>query len=420
MSLHEPTTRDDDPTAPATGSAADASATGTVGTASAASTAGTPAPRRSWKRPFVAAAATVVLAGAAVGGTLVSMTKSVTVTVDGQTTQVSTLSGSVAGALEAAGVTAGDHDVLAPAADAAITDGSQISLNRGRLLTLTVDGQSREVWTTARTVDEALAQLGQDSADYALSADRGRDIPLEGFALDAATLHTATVTDGTGEAVTVATPATTVADLLTAQGITLNDQDTVTPALDTPVTDGTAVAVTRTVVSTVVEDEQIPQPADVTVEDPNLDRGTTAVTVQGAPGTAAVSYQVTTVNGRQTARTEVGRTTTVEPVAGQIAVGTRTSLTWVGNQVFFNDTEFGVNWDGLAFCESTHNPKAVNAYPSRGLPTYGLFQFDLPTWQSVGGSGNPVDATPEEQIMRAKLLFQSRGLEPWACREAAK
>ena len=402
MSLHEPTTR---ATAPA----------------DSVDPATTDAPRRrSRRRPVVVATAGVLALALAVGGTLVGMTKSVSITVDGQTSQVSTLSGSVAGALEAAGLSAGEHDVLAPAADTEISDGTQIQLNRGRLLTLTVDGRSRQVWTTARTVDEALAELGQNSADYQLSADRGREIPLNGFALEADTLHTATVTDGTAAPVTVATPAATVGDLLTAEGITLGAQDTVTPAADTPVTDGTTVAVTRTVVSTVVQDEQIPQPADVSTEDANLDRGTTTVTVQGAPGTAAVSYQVTTVNGQETARTEVGRTTSVEPVATRISVGTRTTLTWKGNQVFFNDTEFGVNWDGLAFCESTHNPKAVNAYPSRGLPTYGLFQFDLPTWQSVGGSGNPVDASPEEQIMRAKMLYQKRGLEPWACREAAK
>ncbi|MEO5833391.1 MAG: ubiquitin-like domain-containing protein, partial [Nakamurella sp.] len=365
-------------------------------------------------------AAAVVLVGAAGGGTLVAQTKSVSITVDGQAQQVSTRSGSVEGALAAAGLTAGEHDVLVPAADASITDGTNISLNRGRLLTLTVDGQTRQVWTTALTVDDAMAQLGENSSDFALSADRGRSIPLDGFAVDAATLHTTSLTDGTGPAITLATPATTVAALLTEQGITLGALDTVTPALDTTVADGTAVTITRTVVADVVADEPIAQPADVTTEDPNLDRGTTAVTVQGAPGTSAVTYAVTTVNGTETARTEVGRTTSVEPIATQVSVGTKTTLTRVGNQVFFNDTEFGVNWDGLAFCESTHNPKAINAYPSRGLPTYGLFQFDLPTWQSVGGSGNPIDATPEEQIMRAKLLFQSRGLEPWACRAAAK
>ena len=115
----------------------------------------------------------------------------------------------------------------------------------------------------------------------------------------------------------------------------------------------------------------------------------------------------------------IGRKVVVAPTARITHVGTKTGFTYSGNEVFTNDTSFGVNWDGLAMCESTHNPQAVNANPSAGLPTYGLFQFDLPTWESVGGSGNPVDATPEEQLMRAKLLFQSRGLEPWACRDAA-
>jgi uncharacterized protein YabE (DUF348 family) len=375
---------------------------------------------RRWGKPLVVAITILVLIAGAVGGTLIAMTKSVTITVDGQTRVISTLAGSVRGALEAAGLTAGEHDVLAPALDQPVTDGSAIALNRGRLLTVTIDGSTREIWTTARTVEAALAELGQDSRQLSLSADRSRELPLEGFSLTAATLHTVTLTDGTAAATTLVTPAATVSDLLVGQQIALGAQDTVTPALDTPLADGAAVAITRTVVSTAVENEPIAQPADVSTEDPNLDKGTTTVTVTGSAGTAAVTYQVTTVNGAQTDKVEVGRVTTVEPVATQISVGTKTSLTWVGNQVFFNDTEFGVNWDGLAMCESTHNPKAVNANPSAGLPTYGLFQFDLPTWASVGGSGNPVDATPEEQIMRAKLLYQSRGLEPWACRNAAR
>ena len=148
-------------------------------------------------------------------------------------------------------------------------------------------------------------------------------------------------------------------------------------------------------------------------------KGTSKVVQQGKPGTELVTYRVTSVNGRQTAKVESGRTTVAAPVGTITHIGTKTTFTYVGNEVFTNDTSFGVNWDGLANCESTHNPKAINANPSAGLPTYGLFQFDLPTWASVGGSGNPMDATPEEQLMRAKLLFQQRGLEPWACRDAA-
>ena len=385
-----------------------------------AAPAGTDRPRRSLatKRALiVGGVAALVLAVSA--GTLVSMTKSVTITVDGTPVQVSTLSGSVAGALDSAGLAVGEHDVLAPAAETPITDGSTVTLNHGRLLTVSIDGVQQQIWTTARTVDEAVAALGIDTARVQITADRSRQIPLEGMTLAGGTLHNVSISDGAGAAAALSLPGATVADVLAAKGITLDADDTVTPALETAVTDGLAIAVNRTVVDTTVATEAIAQPADVTTEDPNMNRGTTAVTVQGAPGAASVTYQVITVNGTQTAKSEVSRTVTTQPVATQISVGTKSTLRWEGNQVFFDDFEYGVNWDGLANCESTHNPQAVNANPSAGLPTYGLFQFDLPTWASVGGSGNPMDATPEEQITRAKLLYQSRGLEPWACAYAA-
>jgi hypothetical protein len=136
------------------------------------------------------------------------------------------------------------------------------------------------------------------------------------------------------------------------------------------------------------------------------------------PGKAQVVTQVTTVNGVETERKELSRTTVAEPIPSITHVGSMSTLDWQGSRVFFHDTEFGVNWDGMAYCESTNNPKAVNN-PAGYLSTYGLFQFDVPTWASVGGSGNPLDASPEEQLIRAKLLYQSRGLEPWLCGYAA-
>jgi LysM repeat protein len=65
-------------------------------------------------------------------------------------------------------------------------------------------------------------------------------------------------------------------------------------------------------------------------------------------------------------------------------------------------------WAKVANCESSGNPHAVN---SGGY--YGLFQFDLQTWRSVGGSGNPTSASAGEQLMRAKKLYSQRGASPW-------
>jgi len=403
-----------DRTAPSSSTVSSSTASSSTVSSSAAATA----PRRGLRRKvmLVAAAGTIGLLAIG-GGTAAAMAKHVTITVDGEQRQVTTLAGSVQGALSSAGLQTGAHDVLAPAADTQIADGAQIALERARLLTLTINGQQRDVWTTADTVDEALQQLGEDPNTLQLSADRSREIPLTGLTVTANDLHTVSLSDNGAAAVAVQTGALTVADLLAAQNITLAATDTVTPDVGTAVTDGLQVTVTRIAVTTTTESVDVP-PTDQQIDDPAIDKGTTVVAVAGTPGKQDVVTQVTTTNGVETGRQEVSRTTVTEATPNQVHVGSKSTLDVQGSRVFFHDTEFGVNWDGLAYCESTNNPHAVNN-PAGYLSTYGLFQFDLPTWATVGGSGNPLDASPEEQLMRAKLLYQSRGLEPWLCGYAA-
>lgn len=68
-------------------------------------------------------------------------------------------------------------------------------------------------------------------------------------------------------------------------------------------------------------------------------------------------------------------------------------------------------WDSLAQCESGGN-WAINT----GNGYYGGLQFTLSTWQSVGGSGYPHEASREEQIMRAEILLARSGWGQWpAC-----
>lgn len=71
----------------------------------------------------------------------------------------------------------------------------------------------------------------------------------------------------------------------------------------------------------------------------------------------------------------------------------------------------GSVWDRLAQCESGGN-WAINT----GNGYYGGLQFSLSSWQAVGGSGLPSDASREEQIMRAEQLRAMQGWGAWpAC-----
>jgi uncharacterized protein YabE (DUF348 family) len=395
---------------------------------------------RNLRKPVLVGIAALVVALAAGGSIVGAAHKTVALTVDGQQQEVGTLAGSVEGALESADITINEHDTVAPAIDTAISDGSQIVVERGRLLTLTIDGQTREVWTTATTVEEALAELGQDPAAFQLSADRSREIPLDGIAVSANTLYNATVSDGGAAAAAVQTSAKTVGEFLAAQGLTLGPLDTVAPDASTPLSNGLSITVTRVAKTTAAEEVEVPQPADQQVEDSSMAAGTSSVTTQGTAGKDSVTYEVTTTNGAVTGKVEVARTAIAPAQASVIAVGTKqsstSSRTSSAATSSSSDSEesastssssddsgsssapvssgsSGINWDGIANCESTNN-WSINT----GNGYYGGLQFDLGTWASGGGdayASRPDLASKEEQIAVAENVAATRGSSPWAC-----
>jgi len=65
-------------------------------------------------------------------------------------------------------------------------------------------------------------------------------------------------------------------------------------------------------------------------------------------------------------------------------------------------------WNSLAQCESGGNWSI-----DTGNGFYGGLQFTLSSWQAVGGTGYPNQASPGEQIMRAELLQQQQGWGAW-------
>ncbi|WP_255739345.1 transglycosylase family protein [Frankia sp. CiP3] len=62
----------------------------------------------------------------------------------------------------------------------------------------------------------------------------------------------------------------------------------------------------------------------------------------------------------------------------------------------------------IAQCESGGNPTIVNS-----IGAGGLFQFLPSTWQSVGGTGLPQNASVAEQWNRARMLYAQQGTTPW-------
>ncbi|MGF1653532.1 MAG: ubiquitin-like domain-containing protein [Actinomycetales bacterium] len=332
--------------------------------------------------------------------------RTVTVDVDGQTQQVSFLGSGVSDALAEAGVEVGERDYVSPAVGESVADGGTVTVRYGRPLTVDVDGEERTYWTTGLTVEEAIAALDLRFEGAALSVSRSAPIGRQGLAVAVTTPKDVVLVTAGGEQAFTST-GRTVADVLAEAGVAADGDDRVEPAADTLVTAGLRITHRKVDVATVEEAVEVPAPTR-TVETADLFEGETEVQEAGRPGTEAVTWTVTTVDGVEESRAEVSRVVSSEPVERVVLSGTKPRPAGGTSPNVGGDVD-SLNWAALAQCESGGNPSIVS---SNGL-YHGLYQFDARTWQSVGGSGVASDAPADEQTYRAKLLYQQRGDSPW-------
>ncbi|AIY48100.1 resuscitation-promoting factor [Mycolicibacterium fortuitum] len=338
----------------------------------------------------------------AAGGYAVGSHKTVTLSVDGAPMTVTTMKSRVIDVVEENGFSVGDRDDLYPAADESVHQADTIVLRRSRPLQLSLDGNdSRQVWTTASTVDEALAQLKMtDKAPAA--ASRGSRVPLGGMALPVVSAKNVRIDDG-GTVQTVHLAAPNVAGLLAAAGAPLEQNDTVVPAASTPVTEGMQIQVTRMRIEKVTE--RVPlTPGNQRIEDVTMNMSRQVVEDPGAPGTQDVTYAVAKVNGVETGRLPVANVVITPARDGVLRVGAKpgTEVPPVSN---------GAQWDSLAQCEAGGN-WAINT----GNGFYGGVQFDQNTWERQGGlryAPRADLATREEQIAIATVTQARQGWGAW-------
>ena len=391
-----------------------------------------------------------VIITALVGGTgaFVALNKSVNLTVDGQSEQVRTFGSSVGDVLAAQGLEVDERDAVQPGADAQIERDMTIVVNTAKDLDLTIDGVPVEEWTTANTVGQALADLGVEAEGAEVSLPLDATLTEDGATVDVVTPKGVTVV-ADGEQKIVEATAATVSEVLSEAGIEVAGEDIVSAPLTAPVTDGQVLDVLRVKSETKAVEEKIEKKTTVK-ESASLDRGETKVEKKGKDGVREVVYDIRTVDGAEVKKEKVSEKVVAEPVDEVVVKGTRApepapsedSSTGGGSDSGSSEDSGsggsdssgsgsgdsggtmskqeiidmlggpGTRWYKIVKCESEFNPRAVN---QQNRAHFGLFQFKLATWQSVGGKGNPVDASPQEQFKRAKILQEKAGWGQWAC-----
>jgi uncharacterized protein YabE (DUF348 family) len=336
------------------------------------------------------------------GGYAVAAHKSVTLTVDGNEMTVTTMKSRVIDVVKENGFDVDDRDDIFPAANEPVNQSDTIVLRRSRPLQVSLDGQGNEqMWTTASTVDEALAQLKMtDKAPAA--ASRGSRVPLAGMSLPVVGPKTVEINDG-GMVRTVHLAAPNVGSLLEAAGMPLQQRDQVLPPASAPVFDRMQVQVTRIRIEKVTQRMPL-VPASKRIEDVTLNMSRQVVEDPGSPGTQDVVFAIAKINGVETGRLPVANVVITPARDGVLRVGAKpgTEVPAVGN---------GSQWNALAQCEAGGN-WAINT----GNGYYGGVQFDQNTWERSGGlryAGRADLATREEQIAIAEVTRARQGWGAW-------
>ena len=312
----------------------------------------------------VAVAAVLALIGG--GFAYATLHKTVTLAIDGKAKEVGTFDGTVADVLSSQGIQLTAHDAVAPSPQTSIEDGSRIAVRFGRQLTLRVDGQAKQYWVTATTVDQALDQIGARYRGADLSTSRGSYIGRDGLRLAVATPKKVTL-------VTAGKPRHVVTTGLTVGQVSI-PFDTVTRQSATMYTDQSRTA------------------------------------RAGRDGLARVKVRVTYADGKVRHRVQLSKVVVRAPVSEVQYVGTKEPPTATAPSV-----GGGTVWDSIAQCESGGD-WAINT----GNGYYGGLQFLQSTWLSFGGGAYaslPSDASREAQIAIAeKVRDAAGGYSPWpAC-----
>lgn len=355
------------------------------------------------------ASATALLVVGTAATAVGSSYRHVTLEVDGVSRDVSGFFTTAGDALSSAGVNVGDHDLVAPSADQSVSNGDTVVVRTATRYDVTADGNETTAWSTASSISGVLSALPATSSSMA--ADRSHTRAEMPIGEGGETIHVVADAHTTD---VVASPAEGTTAILSKAGITAGPIDRVTLESN----DGqTILRVARVARGNVTTTTEIPYETEER-EDAEAEEGTETTVQEGAAGSETTQAYQETIDGNVTVSAVVSTTRTepttrivskgTKPKKAQDSSGSRSGSSSSGSGGITGDD--AAIWAAIAQCESGGNPST-----NTGNGYYGMYQFSLPTWRSVGGTGLPSDASAEEQTMRARMLQQRSGWGQWGC-----
>ena len=248
----------------------------------------------------------------------VSARKTVALTIDGETTTVTTYAMSVDRLLQERGVKVKTHDLVESTSPTSmLSNHDVVTVRSAYQTTITINGQEVPFWTVATSAEQLIGFFEQNEADAAkvtVNIDNVYNKLTGGLIINQNGPVTVIADGQSSEAPNGKLPA---ASILDSKGITLNKEDRVSVEKDNG---ETILRVRRVTHGEETRTKAVPFGTQ-TIIDPSLQPGEVVVRQEGEEGEIQQTYDVTYVDGEKESETLTNETTTKIALDRIIAVG---------------------------------------------------------------------------------------------------
>ncbi|MFF5793516.1 transglycosylase family protein [Paeniglutamicibacter sp. NPDC012692] len=341
--------------------------------------------------------------------TFVGGNKTIAVAIDGQSQNVSTRAATVADVLKDSQIEVSSLDAISPALDTAVSDGASIDIKRNKTVEVSIDGVERVVHTTGLTVADVLEQLDVDS-DSEIAQRPALELVDLRTSIDISTPKAVTIKVD-GDTKNLDTTATTVADVLADAKVKLGKDDELNVKPSAEVTENLKIKVTRVETKKVKETESIAH-GTKTVKDATALEGTKKTLTKGVDGERTLTYAVTLRNGKEADKELVSDKVTTKPVEEEVSVGTKAKPK--PKATTSTPGSVSATWKALAKCESGGNWSINSGNGYYGGLQFSASSWAGAGGTKYAPL--PHQATPAEQVATAEKLRANGGWGHWpAC-----
>ncbi|QKY70883.1 G5 and 3D domain-containing protein [Lentibacillus sp. CBA3610] len=224
----------------------------------------------------------------------------VIITDNGEKQTITTNADTVEELLAEAGITYSKHDELSQDIDAAIEDGMTITYETAHKVTVLIDGNEKDYYTTADNIGEFLNENSISVSDHDDTSHERNAAISDGMKYTIDKAFQVTINDGDNEE-EVWTTGGTVGELLKTNDISLDDEDELKPDKDSEVKEDNPITITRVEKVT----DEVKETVDYQVEereDSSLEKGKEKVIAQGQEGVLVKTFEITKENGEEVSR----------------------------------------------------------------------------------------------------------------------